>query len=529
MTERAAAALGRPSTQHQEGRDMPAFRDIFSGAAPFGAVRSVVAPGGGIGGGTEPAVTYPTRSGTLAFEPNGYPTDKTLRHLQEEIDYQRAVQAYIHYLPAVAVMQWRNAHFGPLGGGGGDLIVYRTTEQKLPILAADGATTFVVGFAELAETDGVLVYNVPSGPTAGAVLDIWQRPVSETGTAGPDAGRGGRFLIVLDGTEVPEDHGADFVIASKTSTIMVATRILTSDPQESERVLKAHRIHALGAQPAARIFEAPNSDWSGHQPRGLDYWIVVHQILQLNPLDERDMAVLQWLKNVGLEKGRAFEPTATEENVLEEAAFVGEAWAMGNSFLERAPARDRPNEPVSQWQDMVSVQSPLDQMAGTHMEIDARAADAYRAIPVATARPIAMDDAGTRYLTAYKDSAGRWLDGAKTYELVMYPDGSAPAFWAVVLYDNDTRCMIENAQGKTEVNSRQQLVADEDGAVRLVFGPARPDGVPAANWIQTNPEKGFFAHLRLHAPAAPFVDRSWRIGSIEEATSPFTTAYGAGQ
>jgi hypothetical protein len=463
-------------------------------------------------------VTYPTRSGILALEANGYPTEKTVRHLQEDIDYQRAVQAYIHYLPAVAVMQWRNAHFGPLGGRAGDLIVYRTTEQKLPILAADVTTTFAVGFAELAETDGVLVYEVPSGPAAGAVLDIWQRPVSETGTAGPDAGKGGRFLIVLDGTEVPEDHGAEFVIASKTSTIMVATRSLSPDRQERERLLKAHRIHALGAEPTARILEAPNRDWSGHQPRGLDYWSVVHQMLQLNPLEERDMAVLQWLKTLGIEKGRAFEPTAREENILEEAAFVGEAWAMGNSFLSCTPARHWSDDPVSQWQDVVSVQSPRDQMAETHMEIDARAAYAYQAIPVTAASTMKLADAGTRYLAAYKDSAGRWLDGTKTYELVMPPDGPAPTFWSVVIYHNDTRCMIENAQGKTEVNSRQQLVADEGGAVRLVFAPAKPDSVPAANWIQTNPGKGFFACLRLHAPAEPFFDRSWKVGDIEEAT-----------
>ena len=493
---------------------MPAFRDILPGTTPFGAVRSVEAPGGG----TEAAVTYATRSGILTFEANGYPTEKTVRHLREEIDYQRAVQAYIHYLPAVATMQWRNAHFGPLGGGGGDMIVYRTTEQKLPILAADGTTTLVVGFAELAETDGVLVYEVPPGPTAGAVLDIWQRPVSQTGTAGPDAGKGGRFLIVLKGTEVPEDHGADVVIAAKTSTIMLATSILTPDPQEGERMIKAHRIHALGAPPATRIFEAPNRDWSGHQPRGLDYWIAVHRILQLNPLEERDMAPLQWLTTLGIEKGGAFEPTALQESILEEAAFVGEAWAMGNSFLGRAPARHGPDDPDSQWQDVLSVQGPRDPMAGTQMEIDARAACAYQAIPATAARPTTAGGDGPRCLAAYRDGAGRWLDGAKTYHLVMHPDGPAPVFWSVVLYDNDTRCMIENAQGKTEVNGRQQVVAGEDGAVRLVFAPAKPDGVPAANWIQTNPEKGFFACLRLHAPTTAVFEGSWKVGDIEEAT-----------
>jgi hypothetical protein len=61
-------------------------------------------------------------------------------------------------------------------------------------------------------------------------------------------------------------------------------------------------------------------------------------------------------------------------------------------------------------------------------------------------------------------------------------------FWSVVLYDNDRRGMIENPQGKTEVNSRQPLVKNTDGSVRLVFSPKKPAGVPDANWalVQSN-------------------------------------------
>ena len=82
--------------------------------------------------------------------------------------------------------------------------------------------------------------------------------------------------------------------------------------------------------------------------------------------------------------------------------------------------------------------------------------------------------------------------------------------------DNDTRCMIVNPQGKTEVNSRQPLVKNADGSVRLVFSPQKPDGVPEANWIQTNPEKGFFAYFRWYSPTKAFFDRSWKMGNITE-------------
>ncbi len=443
-----------------------------------------------------------TRSGVLEFEANGYPTDQTVKRVSEEIDYQRAVQAYIHFVPAVAIMQWRNAHFGALGGKAGDLVVYRTTEQKLPIITANDTTTYVITFAELSDTGGVLMYEVPPGPTGGGINDLWQRTVSDTGMVGPDRGRGGKFLIVLEGTKVPENHGADFVITSKTSTVLIGTRILTPDPVEGQRILNAHKIHGLGKKSTIRVFEAPNNDWEGHHPRGLEYWKVVH--------------VLQGLRNLGIEKGKPFNPSDAQKKILEEAALVGETWAMGNSFLKPDPVKHWTDDPKSQWQYILFMQSPLDQMARTHMEIDARTAYTYEAITVTEASTQNLVDAGIQYLAAYKDDAGRWLDGAKAYELVVPKDVPMLNFWSVVLYDNDTRCMIVNPQGKTEVNSRQALVKNEDGSVRLVFSPKKPVGVPDANWIQTNPEKGFFAYFRWYSPTKAFFDRSWKMGNIVE-------------
>ena len=58
---------------------------------------------------------HETRSGVLEFLPNGYPTEETVKHVRTEVEYQRAVQAYIHWLPAVGIMPWRNGHY-KLGG-----------------------------------------------------------------------------------------------------------------------------------------------------------------------------------------------------------------------------------------------------------------------------------------------------------------------------------------------------------------------------------------------------------------------------
>ena len=150
------------------------------------------------------------------------------------------------------------------------------------------------------------------------------------------------------------------------------------------------------------------------------------------------------------------------------------------------------------------MQSPLHEMAESCAEIDARTAYTYEAITVTEASTKKLDD------------AGRWLNGAKTYELLVPRDVPMLSLWSVVLYDNDTGCIIENRQGTTEVNSRQALDENDDGPVRLVFFPKKPDGVPEANWVQTNPKKGFFVYFRWYSPTKAFFDRFGKMENIVE-------------
>ena len=53
-----------------------------------------------------------------------------------------------------------------------------------------------------------------------------------------------------------------------------------------------------------------------------------------------------------------------------------------------------------------------------------------------------------------------------------------------------------------------------DGSTDIYFGPTAPEG-KTDNWIQTLPDKGFFAILRLYSPEASFFDKSWQPSEIE--------------
>ena len=117
------------------------------------------------------------------------------------------------------------------------------------------------------------------------------------------------------------------------------------------------------------------------------------------------------------------------------------------------------------------------------------------------------------------DSNKDFFDGAKSYSVSLPPDIPQARFWSLTLYDNQTRSMLVTPQRFPRAGSQAYptpaAVANPDGSTTIHFGPEQPDGVPDGNWIQTMPDKGFFAILRLYSPLAGFFDKSWQVGEIE--------------
>ena len=124
---------------------------------------------------------------------------------------------------------------------------------------------------------------------------------------------------------------------------------------------------------------------------------------------------------------------------------------------------------------------------------------------------------GSQYLIAMRDSEGEFLDGARSYRLTLPPGIPESRFWSVMLYDNQTRSMLQTGQPKPDLGSQSDTVqTSPGGSTEIYIGPAAPEG-KETNWIQTVPGKGFFAILRLYNPLQPFFDKTWRPSEIEPA------------
>ena len=95
-----------------------------------------------------------TRIGELRFThdfANGYPTDATVEKLFDELDFQRACQAYIWALPVVSMSQWQYAHNEQLGAKNGQIVFIESYDDRAGGLTYNATTPYVLPFIDLAD------------------------------------------------------------------------------------------------------------------------------------------------------------------------------------------------------------------------------------------------------------------------------------------------------------------------------------------------------------------------------------------
>ena len=455
--------------------------------------------------------TKDTRIGAIEFD-LGFPSKKSVDELYDEIDFQRACQAYIWGLPIIGFAEWQASTAKSFGAGDLDYVIYLSVEDKLGILTPNASTPYIIATPDLSKT-GPLVVEVPAGPSAGGVLDFWQRPITDTGYAGPDKGEGGKYLILPPGSPDIQADGYR-VFRSPTVNIFVGHRALDPDPAKADAWVKQLRLYPYAQRdnpPATRFLKPEGRKWSQVPPRGLAYWERLADILNREPVAERDRFFMAMIVPLGIEKGKPFQPDARQKKILEEGTFVGEAMAMAISFDKRIPgSRYRPD---SNWQYVIMFDPS--QEAEFYSQLDKRTDYFYEAVTTTKGMVSKTPGVGQAYLGAYELAAdGSRFDGGKNYRLHVPPNAPAKQFWSVTLYDVDTRSFIVTKEQIADRSSRMDLIKNADGSVDIYMGPNAPKGFEK-NWIPTVPGRGWFTLFRFYAPTEAYFDKSWPLPAIE--------------
>jgi hypothetical protein len=452
-----------------------------------------------------------THIGTLEFThdfADGYPSDATVEKLYDERDFQRACQAYLWSLPAVSFTAWQRGTTKGLGAKNGQTVAILSYEARRGILTANATTPYYLGFADL--SSGPLVLEMPAHGVQGAITDSWQNAI-------PDTEKPGKYLVLAPGQKKPDNVTGYVVRQSPTVNIFLGVRLTDPDPLTAKEALSHLQMYPYAQRdnpPNMEILDAGTKAWTGLPPRGMEYWERLNDVIQHEPIEPRDIFFHAMLRPLGLEKGKLFKPDARQAKILTEAALVGEAMAKANSADRRfADGKYRSD---AHWD--FALRLDADDPDAFWNLLDERASWFYEAVGAGAAMAPKRPGPSSAYLGAYKDKAGRWLDGGTSYRLRVPPNPPIKLFWSVTVYDVDTRALILNEQKIADRSSRMDLRRNEDGSVDIYCGPKSSAGFET-NWIPTVPGKNWFAYFRFYQPTEAYFDRSWPLPDFERISN----------
>jgi hypothetical protein len=454
-----------------------------------------------------------TRIGTLKFF-DGFPDDATVEKLYDNLDFQRAVQAYLLAIPAVSQAANRNEIL-KLGPANTTVPIFENRMDSRSIFLTPNTET-PYSWMWLDLRGGPLVLEAPP-KVLGALNDMWFRWVIDIGLTGPDKGAGGKFLILPPRYEgdIPEGY---FVVKSPTFSLWAPWRsfVADGDPKPGVDLVKTHtRVYRLAEAanpPAMKFINVSGKDICTVAPADFAFWELLNQVVQEEPSESLDPIRLGLFASIGIEQGRSFAPDERMKKILAEAALVGDATSRAIAFRMRGTeAYYYPGN--SSWQLPFVGGYSFERQPGV-LNLDAYIYYYFMATGVTPAMEEKMVGQGSQYAWTARDSTGAPLDGGKSYRLHLPPDIPVKNFWSVIIYDNQARSMVQTDQRFPSVSSQNKdLLVNPNGSVDIYFGPKAP--VQKANWIQTVPGKGWNTILRLYSPTEAWFDKTWRPGEIE--------------
>jgi hypothetical protein len=457
-----------------------------------------------------------------AFE-IGFPTREASEQAREDADFQRALIAYRFWYPTVSAEGIFNGN-REIGIEDGRAIGIAAAGPRLVAFTANSDTPY--GFGVLDLTNGPMVIELPAGPLIGLVNDHHQGWVLDMGLPGPDAGKGGKHLVLPPDYKGTTPAGYYTGRANSLKTL-IAVRALPvgGDVTGALNALRTIKVYPLanGAEPKLmeaiditdKTMDATSLRWEDN----IQFWEVLHKVMDAEPLVPAFLPMYGLLAELGIEKGKAFNPDPRMKAILERAAKAGRDQLLVSAFDSSRP--DRINWPDRKWEwvGLTPGSAQFETPAG--MDLESRDRWFAQAIVTSPAMFRRSAGAGSLYWLAARDGTGAYLDGGKTYKLSVPQPVPGKLFWSVTVYDAATRSQVQTDQNKAALRSLFELKPDTPSlalggeSTDLYFGPTAPAG-KEGRWIKTIPGKGWFAYFRIYGPEQAAFDKSWKPGDFED-------------
>jgi hypothetical protein len=373
----------------------------------------------------------------------------------------------------------------------------------------------------------------------GILLDFWQRPIpvdggkffGDVGLPGPDAGKGGKFLILPPGYKgkVPSGY---YVYRSGTNNVFIFLRGFYQDPSDltpAVSLIEKSKIYPLGKEASALPMKFPDASGVAANMLPVRDGSVFEQLSRLiESEDAANIASPDWLgmlATLGIIKGQPFNPNENTKDILDKAAKSAYKMSRVIGRSSEISGRSYLVYPNRQWVNPMADATPDNTMSdykamdwerkAGYLDLDARIwffTDYYSWSPGMISQ---VPGKGAKYGVAFKDSEGKPLDPNVTYKVTLPPNIPAANFWSLTLYEAENASGYDNGQPFPSLGSRDKPAANADGSTDLYIGPEAPEG-KTSNWLKTIKGRGYFAILRLYGPTQPALDNSWVPGDFEK-------------
>lgn len=449
--------------------------------------------------------------------------DHTREDLERRAIERRAVEAVIWGMPAVNYDLMLREMLTKTDGKVGQVIYWgRPLDSKNQTLTPNPDALYFMVFFNT--KDGPVVLDLPPGDESTSfnanIVTVWQMPLEDAGLRGADKGKGGKYLILPPAYSGTPPEGFIPLQSDTFGGYMLFRANLKShsgaDVEKSIAYGKQMKIYPLAqaSNPPATVFaDVKDVDFDSTIRYDASFFEHLNRIVQSEPWLQRDRAMIDPLKSLGIEKGKPYNPSEAMKATFAAATREAHAWLEAKYDAGLPPFFS----PTSRW----TFPAPADlikAMQEAYADPDLYPIDnrgmAYSYAYIGLKRL----GAGQFYLISIRDKHGDPFDGSKSYRLTVPPNAPVEQYWSVTAYDRDTHALIKNMPRASRSSQIPEMQKNADGSLDIFFGPKAPAG-KESNWVPTDPARKFELMFRAYGPKKEFFEKQWVLPDVEPVAS----------
>jgi hypothetical protein len=436
-------------------------------------------------------------------------------YLTERAIQRRAIEAAIWGMPAVNYYLMYQEMVNKVKGAFNQVLYWsKLLDWKNQTLTPNPDVIYLMPFFNTKDA-GAVVLEIPpadDGLINGSILNYWQAAIEDVGPGGVDKGKGGKYLFLspsYDKATIPNGY---IPMPSDTYQGYALLRYVLrsgSDADVAKAVTYSKRIKLyLFSQasdpPATKFVDASGVLFDSTIQYDLSFFESLNQMVQAEPWLERDRAMIDQLKTIGIERGKAFNPDKKTKEILNDAIREAKAW-FEVRYDVIAPYYEGKRWFFPTTEEMVHNVMSFWQTPDS-FPVDARG----------TAYTLAFFSAkhlgeSQYYLMTAKDKDGNQLEGNVNYRLNVPAGVPVTQYWSMTIYNRDTHAFIRNSQWVGRSSQTQGLQKNVDGSVDIYFGPTSP-----ANGERSRTSGASRSWARFYGPQKPLFDKKWKLPDIEK-------------